>query len=108
MTKKCFRCGKCCDNYFGIVPKTKSDNLAPRILEKMDVLGRQEYLKNHSELIGHPCKWLEFKEGLAHCNVYPYRSSDCRNYPDGEGDCRVGIFMKEEFDKMRRERDVQN
>ena len=93
MTKKCFRCGKCCDNYLGIVPKYNTSNLSPKFLNKMSFEEAQIYLKNHSELMGHPCKWLQkTKSGLAKCLVYKNRSSNCRNYPDGVGDCRIGVF----------------
>ena len=45
--------------------------------------------------MGSPCKWLgRDKKGQFTCIVYKNRSSDCRNYPEGEGDCRVGKFIK--------------
>jgi Fe-S-cluster containining protein len=91
MIKKCLRCGRCCDNYLGIVPKTKKDNLSPAFLKKMDFKTAQEYIEKHSELMGHPCKWLQ-KGRPAKCTVYSNRSSDCRNYPEGEGVCRVGEY----------------
>ena len=100
MVKKCFRCGKCCDSYFGIVPKTITDNLSPHYLEKkflkdMKFKEFEDYIENHSELMGHSCKWLRYrKNGLAYCMVYKNRSSDCRNYPEGYGDCRVGLYLK--------------
>jgi len=103
MTKKCLRCGMCCDNYIGIVPKTKTDNLSLRFLKKMTFQEAQEYLENHSEPMGHPCKWLKRNmKGLPKCTVYPNRSSDCRNYPEGKGNCRVGEMMLKKPGRLRR------
>jgi Fe-S-cluster containining protein len=94
--KRCLRCGKCCDNYLGIVPKTKTDNLSPQFVESMGGEEAEAYIQNHSELMGHPCKWLRnLENGLTECAVYVNRSPDCRNYPEGEGDCRVGQYCKE-------------
>ncbi len=109
MTKKCFKCGKCCDSYMGMVPKTKDDDLSPEFLNKMEFNEISKYLDNHSELMGHPCKWLlKVENGLFKCTVYKNRSSDCRNYPEGEGDCRVGKFCSEQNKTPKAELLAQN
>ena len=74
--------------------KEKQDDLSPAFLKKMSFEETQLYLDTHSELMGHPCKWLHFDDKKASCEVYSHRSSDCRNYPEGEGDCRVGKLKR--------------
>lgn len=102
MTKKCFRCGRCCNGYLAQIPKTKEVNLSPKFLEEMELLEALRYVEIHSELMDSPCKWLQKNaDGKFKCLVYANRSSNCRNYPEGEGDCRVGKYLEELKERIK-------